>query len=88
VLALLVVACGPGQPGASTARPTAAGTSTGPAVASAATPTPAPSPTLPAVPDFAVVAYQGDQVFGGHDGHFSAVFTAGRPVVLLYFAGL
>jgi hypothetical protein len=47
-----------------------------------------PSPALPDVPDFAVVAYQGDDVFGGHDGHFRAVFGAGRPVVLLYFAGL
>jgi hypothetical protein len=49
---------------------------------------PAPAPVLPAVPDFAVVAYQGDQVFGGHEGHFSAAFAAGRPVVLLYLAGL
>lgn len=47
-----------------------------------------PSAATPAVADFSVVAYQGDQVFGGHDGHFSAVFAAGRPVVLLYFAGL
>jgi hypothetical protein len=46
------------------------------------------SAAAPDVPDFGVVAYQGDQVFGGHDGHFSAVFAAGRPVVLLYFAGL
>jgi hypothetical protein len=49
---------------------------------------PSPTPALPAVPDFPVVAYQGDQAFGGHDGHFAAVFAAGRPVVLLYFAGL
>jgi len=47
-----------------------------------------PSAATPAVADFSVVAYQGDQVFGGQDGHFSAVFAAGKPVVLLYFAGL
>jgi hypothetical protein len=39
------------------------------------------------VPDFPVVAYQGDQTFGGHEGHFSAAFAAGLPVVLLYYGG-
>jgi hypothetical protein len=70
---------------ASTATVTASPTAP---VAPVATATPSPTPTLPAVPDFSVVAYQGDEVFGGHDGHFAAAFAAGRPVVLLYFAGL
>jgi hypothetical protein len=83
---LLVAACGSGPP-AGTASRTGPGVTATPVVAATAAP-PSPTPTLPAVPDFPVVAYQGDQAFGGHDGHFSAVFAAGRPVVLLYFAGL
>ncbi len=64
-----------------------------PAPSAAATPIvaaslPPASPALPDVPDFPVVAYQGEEAFGGHNGHFRAVFAAGRPVVLLYFAGL
>ena len=78
---LALAACGSG-PWKAAARPEA----TPPAVTSS-TPVPA-TPALPAVPDFHVVAYQGDEAFGGHEGHFSAVFAAGRPVVLLYFAGL
>jgi hypothetical protein len=81
---LLLAACGSAAPAGTASAPQPSATAP-PAV----TPTTAaPSPTLPAVPDFPVVAYQGDQVFGGHDGRFSAVFAAGRPVVLLYFAGL
>jgi hypothetical protein len=81
---LALAACGSVPP---------AGSASGPVPSAAATPaataTSVPStPTPPDVLDFRVVAYQGDQVFGGHDGHFSAVFAAGRPVVLLYFAGL
>ena len=82
---LALVACGQARPVASTASPVP--TATAPPTAPATLP-PAPPPTLQAVPDFPVVAYQGDQTFGGQQGHFSAVFTAGRPVVLLYFAGL
>jgi len=86
VTLLALTACGsaPAATAASRSRP-----ATAPATAAPAPPTSVPaSPTLPAVPDFPVVPYQGDQVFGGHDGRFSAVFAAGRPVVLLYFAGL
>lgn len=82
---LTLVACGQARPVASTASPVP--TATAPPTAPATAPPP-PSPTLPAVPDFPVVAYQGDQAFGGQQGHFSAAFAAGRPVVLLYFAGL
>jgi len=87
VLALLtLVACGAGPLAASAP----ASKASAPAPATAA-PTPTPPPPTPApvvVPDFPVVAYQGDQTFGGHNGHFSAAFDAGQPVVLLYFAGL
>lgn len=84
---LALVACGQARPAASAVRraPTATAPPTVPA---AAPPTPTPSPTLPAIPDFAVVAYQGDQAFGGQQGHFTAAFAARLPVVLLYFAGL
>ena len=83
VVLLALVACGQARATASTASPVPSPTA--PPTAPATAP---PSPTLPAVPDFPVVAYQGDQVFGGHQGHFSAVFSPGLPVVLLYFAGL
>jgi hypothetical protein len=79
-----LAACGSGLSAGSTSRPA-------PSIAATLTPparSAVPSTTTPAVADFSVVPYQGDQVFGGHDGHFSAVFAAGRPVVLLYYAGL
>ncbi len=87
VILLALVACGQAPPAASAARPTssAAAPTTPPSAPSPSVP---PSPALPAVPDFPVVAYQGEQAFGGHEGHFRAAFAAGRPVVLLYFAGL
>jgi hypothetical protein len=89
MLAMLAfAACGPAQSSATAPRPASTLAATPTAPVSTAPPSVAPSPTLPGVPDFPVVAYQGDPVFGGHDGHFSAVFAAGRPVVLLYFAGL
>ncbi len=81
---LALAACGSRQPALSASRPAPSVAVTPSALANNAP----PSPALPEVPDFPVVAYQGDQVFGGHDGHFSAVFAAGQPVVLLYFAGL
>ncbi len=86
VLTLLVLtACGASSPTSSTAQsPATTATPVLPAPSVSA----APSPALPSVPDFAVVAYQGDETFGGHEGHFRAAFAAGRPVVLLYFAGL
>jgi hypothetical protein len=80
---LTLVACGQSHQAASAVRSVPSTTAPPAAPASAS-----PSPTLPAVADFLVVAYQGDQAFGGHEGHFSAAFAAGRPVVLLYFAGL
>jgi thiol-disulfide isomerase/thioredoxin len=40
------------------------------------------------VPDFGVVVYQGDDVFGAHETQFSQVFTHGKPVVLNFWAGL
>jgi len=87
VILLALVACGQAQPAPSAARSAPSPTAPPTALATAP-PTPTPSPTLPAVPDFSVVAYQGDQAFGGHQGHFAAAFAAGRPVVLLYYAGL
>lgn len=80
---LALVACG--QAHTATAAVSPVPSPTAPPTAPA---TAMPSPTLPAVPDFPVVAYQGDQAFGGHQGRFSAAFAAGQPVVLLYFAGL
>ena len=80
VTVLLLAACGSGQPASTAATAT-------PSVPATGAP-PSPTPTVPAVPDFPVVAYQGDQAFGGHEGHFIAVFATGHPVVLLYFAGL
>lgn len=84
LILLALVACGQAQPAAPAARSAPSATVPPAPLASP----PPPSPTPPAVPDFQVVAYQGDQVFGGHQGRFSAAFAAGRPVVLLYFAGL
>lgn len=84
---LALVACGQAHPAASTTPRVPSATISPEARVTTPPATAPPSPTLPAVPDFPVVAYQGDQVFGGHEGHFSAAFAAGRPVVLLYFAG-
>jgi hypothetical protein len=84
VLALAACGSAPAATTASRSRPS-------PTAATATTAPPAsapPSSAQVAVPDFPVVPYQGDQVFGGHEGRFSAAFAAGRPVVLLYFAGL
>lgn len=90
LLMVFLTACGSGPPEASKT-PTAP-TATPVAAAPTATGTPntpsSESPGAVQVADFKVVAYQGDDTFGGHDGHFAAAFTAGRPVVLLYFGGL
>ena len=40
------------------------------------------------VPDFAIVAYQGDDLLGGHETTFANVFAHGKPVVLNFWAGL
>jgi hypothetical protein len=86
---LALAACGGQQPRASTSAgsATVAPTAT-PAPTPTATATPAPTPAPVSVPDFQVVAYQGADAFGGQQGHFAAAFASGRPVVLLYFAGL
>src|SRR3981081_3315502 len=92
VTALVLAGCGSGPPSRTASAPGPSATTTPVPAATAApptpTPTPTPAPTLPAVPDFPVVAYQGDRLFGGPAGPFSAAFAAGQPVVLLYFAGL
>jgi len=51
------------------------------------------SPTSPATKasgpgDFSLVAYQGEDVFGGKQSHFARVFDQGKPVVLNFWAGL
>jgi len=38
--------------------------------------------------DFAIVAYQGDNVLGGKNTMFNKVFEQGKPVVLNFWAGL
>ncbi len=38
--------------------------------------------------DFALVAYQGDSVFGGKNSSFNKVLDQGKPVVLNFWAGL
>ena len=38
--------------------------------------------------DFALVAYQGSDTFGGKQSHFARVFDQGKPVVLNFWAGL
>jgi len=91
VAVLALAACGGQQPRASTsAAPATAPPTATPAPTPTATPapTPVPTPTPVSVPDFQVVAYQGADAFGGQQGHFAAAFASGRPVVLLYFAGL
>lgn len=50
------------------------------------------SPTSPATKasgpgDFSLVAYQGEDVFGGKQSHFARVFDQGKPVVLNFWAG-
>jgi len=45
--------------------------------------------SLPPLPgnDFRIVAYQGEDVLGGHESKFSHVTSQGKPVVLNFFAG-
>ncbi len=51
-----------------------------------ATPNSAANPPV-SVSDFKLVAYQGDDVLGGHETKFSTIFNQGKPVVLNFFAG-
>ena len=37
--------------------------------------------------DFRIVAYQGEDILGGHESRFSHVTSQGKPVVLNFFAG-
>lgn len=83
-LALLQAACGSSSVAS---QPTPAQHPTPSVAAAAASPTSEPTRPIQ-VADFKVTAYQGDETFGGHDGHFAAAFAAGRPVVLLYYGGL
>lgn len=76
LVAMVVAACG------------ASDQSAPPPAASSVPAAPPATDAAPQLPDFRVVAYQGDASFGGHDGHFSAAFDAGKPVVLLYYGGL
>jgi thiol-disulfide isomerase/thioredoxin len=39
------------------------------------------------VKDFNIVAYQGEDVFGGKEAKFSQIFRQGKPVVLNFWAG-
>lgn len=45
------------------------------------------SPTPVSASDFRFVAYQGDDLLGGHESVLSRVTTQGKPVVLNFFAG-
>jgi len=51
-----------------------------------ATPNSATNPPV-SVPDFKLVAYQGDDLLGGHETKFSTVFNQGKPIVLNFFGG-
>lgn len=46
------------------------------------------SQTSAGVPDFTIIAYQGEDVLGGKTVTFSKVFNNGKPVVLNFWAGL
>ncbi len=46
------------------------------------------SPKPVSARDFRIVAYQGDDVLGGHESVFSHLTGQGKPVVLNFFAGL
>jgi len=87
LLLAMVTACGASDPTAGQAAPPAAISPAATAPPSAVAAPPA-TPTPVQVPDFNLVAYQGDATIGGHDGHFAAAFAAGKPVVLLYYGGL
>ncbi len=55
----------------------------------AATPGAPPSPEqIVDVPDFDIVAYQGEALLGGDATQFARVFEHGKPVVLNFWAGL
>ena len=79
---------------------TVAAASTAPTAVPRSSPTPFHTPAAVAngagvtqdraaeVPDFAIVAYQGDDLLGGHETTFANVFAHGKPVVLNFWAGL
>ena len=45
------------------------------------------SPTPTGSKDFNIVAYQGQDVLGGQESHFSEIFDQKKPVVLNFWAG-
>src|SRR5256885_3243174 len=45
------------------------------------------SPTPTGSKDFSIVVYQGQDVLGGQETHFSDVFHQNKPVVLNFWAG-
>ena len=67
------------------ARPTLAATS--PPVEPAATRPRELSGQAVSVPDFELVAYQGEDLLGGREAKFSQAFEQGKPVVLNFWAG-
>lgn len=83
---LAFAACG-GQATSHAPPPTGSTPSTTEASSPPAAASPAPQPAAN-LPDFPVVAYQGEATFAGRQGHFAAAFASGHPVVLLFFAGL
>ncbi len=66
-------------------KPTLAPTS--PPVESAATRPQELSGQAVSVPDFELVAYQGEELLGGREAKFSQAFEQGKPVVLNFWAG-
>jgi thiol-disulfide isomerase/thioredoxin len=92
LLALALGACGGGGAGAdapTTANPQARAVATAgrPSEAAAPRSTPAETPVRAKIADFELVAYQGEEVFGGKSGRFSEVFKQGKPVVLNFWGG-
>lgn len=74
VLIAVLTACG----GAAASAPPVTAGSTAPAAV-----------TLPSgFRDFDLVAYQGEDLLGGHNAKFSNLFAQGKPVVLNFWAGL
>lgn len=80
--------------------PAAAPTSQPPGPAAAVAPqppSPAPSPvpkpppaaiTVDVPRDFPISVYRGEDILGGKELRFSAIFATGKPVILNFFAGL
>jgi len=99
-LALLLTACGEADAPVSGGASTMAAASTAPTPVPRSSPTARQTPAAVTngagvtqdraveVPDFGIVAYQGDNLLGGHETTFANVFAHGKPVVLNFWAGL